>query len=79
MQSAGRGRPGARGPASSVAASRFPSAGFRAGRRIPGRTLAGVGVAVRARLEAMGYTGVALKWPNDLIHRHLKFGGILIE
>ena len=32
-----------------------------------------------ARLEAEGFRDVALKWPNDLIHRHLKVGGILID
>lgn len=48
-------------------------AGFLAGLSLA------VGVAVARALEAEGYTGVALKWPNDLIHRHLKFGGILIE
>ena len=48
-------------------------AGFLAGLSLA----AGVGV-VRA-LEAEGFTGVALKWPNDIIHRHLKLGGILIE
>ena len=30
-------------------------------------------------LEAEGLTGVELKWPNDLVHRHLKVGGILVE
>lgn len=48
-------------------------AGFLAGLSLA------VGVAVARALEAEGFTGIALKWPNDLIHRHLKFGGILIE
>jgi len=48
-------------------------AGFLAGLSLA------VGVAVARALEAEGFAGVALKWPNDLIHRHLKFGGILIE
>jgi BirA family biotin operon repressor/biotin-[acetyl-CoA-carboxylase] ligase len=30
-------------------------------------------------LEAQGLEGVELKWPNDLIYRHLKVGGILVE
>ena len=30
-------------------------------------------------LEKEGLAGVNLKWPNDLIHRHLKLGGILVE
>ena len=38
-----------------------------------------VGVAVVRALEAEGLTGVELKWPNDLVHRHLKVGGILVE
>ena len=38
-----------------------------------------VGVAVVRALEAEGLSGVELKWPNDLIHRHLKVGGILVE
>ena len=38
-----------------------------------------VGVAVVRSLEAEGLAGVELKWPNDLIHRHLKVGGILVE
>jgi BirA family biotin operon repressor/biotin-[acetyl-CoA-carboxylase] ligase len=48
-------------------------AGFLAGLSLA------VGVAVARALEAEGFAGVALKWPNDLIHRHLKFGGILLE
>ena len=48
-------------------------AGFLAGLSLA------VGVAVARALEAEGFAGVALKWPNDLVHRHLKFGGILIE
>ena len=38
-----------------------------------------VGVAVVRALEAEGLAGVELKWPNDLVHRHLKVGGILVE
>jgi BirA family biotin operon repressor/biotin-[acetyl-CoA-carboxylase] ligase len=48
-------------------------AGFLAGLSLA------VGVAVARALEAEGFTGIRLKWPNDLIHKHLKFGGILIE
>jgi BirA family transcriptional regulator, biotin operon repressor / biotin---[acetyl-CoA-carboxylase] ligase len=48
-------------------------AGFLAGLSLA------VGVAVVRALEAEGFTGVALKWPNDIIHRHLKLGGILVE
>jgi BirA family biotin operon repressor/biotin-[acetyl-CoA-carboxylase] ligase len=48
-------------------------AGFLAGLSLA------VGVAVARALENEGFRGVALKWPNDLVHRHLKTGGILIE
>jgi BirA family biotin operon repressor/biotin-[acetyl-CoA-carboxylase] ligase len=38
-----------------------------------------VGVAVVQALESLGATGVALKWPNDLLHGGAKLGGILVE
>ncbi len=79
-QSAGRGR---RGRAWSAVAGgsltfslgwRFEQgAGFLAGLSLA------VGVAVVRALEKEGLAGVELKWPNDLIHRHLKLGGILVE
>ena len=37
------------------------------------------GVAVCAVLERERLTGIQLKWPNDLLHRHCKLGGILVE
>lgn len=79
-QSAGRGRRGRSwtgvfgGSLTFSLGWRFEQgAGFLAGLSLA------VGVAVARALEAEGFAGVALKWPNDLIHRHLKFGGILIE
>jgi len=79
-QSAGRGR---RGRAWSAVAGgsltfslgwRFEQgAGFMAGLSLA------VGVAVVHALEREGLAGVELKWPNDLIYRHLKVGGILVE
>ena len=79
-QTAGRGRRGrawtavAGGSLTFSLGWRFEQgAGFLAGLSLA------VGVAVARALEAEGYTDIALKWPNDLIHRHLKFGGILIE
>lgn len=30
-------------------------------------------------LESLGAAGVALKWPNDILYRDAKLGGILIE
>lgn len=79
-QSAGRGR---RGKAWSAVAG--GSLTFSIGWRyeqgagyLAGLSLA-VGVAVVKALEAEGLGGVELKWPNDLVHRHLKVGGILVE
>jgi len=79
-QTAGRGRRGrtwtavAGGSLTFSLGWRFEQgAGFLAGLSLA------VGVAVVRALEAEGFRGVALKWPNDLVHRHLKVGGILIE
>jgi BirA family transcriptional regulator, biotin operon repressor / biotin---[acetyl-CoA-carboxylase] ligase len=79
-QTAGRGRRGrqwtavAGGSLTYSIGWRFEQgAGFLAGLSLA------VGVAVIRALEAEGLNGVELKWPNDLIHRHLKVGGILIE
>src|SRR5688572_2913207 len=38
-----------------------------------------VGVAAARALRALGARGVSLKWPNDLMARRRKLGGILIE
>ena len=38
-----------------------------------------VGVAVASALSAMGLDGVALKWPNDVLHDGRKLAGILLE
>jgi BirA family transcriptional regulator, biotin operon repressor / biotin---[acetyl-CoA-carboxylase] ligase len=79
-QSAGRGRRGrvwsavAGGSLTFSLAWRFEQgAGFMAGLSLA------VGVAIVHALEAEGLAGVELKWPNDLIYRHLKVGGILVE
>ena len=79
-QSAGRGRRG-RAWASPLAAHLYLSLQ----RRFDGgvAALAGlsiaVGVAAAEALHGLGFTEVALKWPNDLIARDRKLGGILIE
>ena len=79
-QTAGRGRRGRKWTAVAGGSLTF-SMGWRfeqgAG-YLAGLSLA-VGVAVIRALEAEGLPGVELKWPNDLIHRHLKVGGILVE
>jgi BirA family transcriptional regulator, biotin operon repressor / biotin---[acetyl-CoA-carboxylase] ligase len=38
-----------------------------------------VGVVLARLLHGFGYTDVLLKWPNDLLARDAKLGGILIE
>jgi BirA family transcriptional regulator, biotin operon repressor / biotin---[acetyl-CoA-carboxylase] ligase len=38
-----------------------------------------VGVAVARTLRDLGLNDVQLKWPNDILHRFHKLGGILIE
>ena len=38
-----------------------------------------LGVAVARALRELGLHDVQLKWPNDILHRFLKLGGILIE
>jgi BirA family biotin operon repressor/biotin-[acetyl-CoA-carboxylase] ligase len=79
-QTAGRGRRGRKWTAVAGGSLTFSlgwrfeqGAGFLAGLSLA------VGVAVIRALEAEGLHGVELKWPNDLIHRHLKVGGILVE
>ena len=79
-QTAGRGRRGRTWTAIAGGSLTFSlgwkfeqGAGFLAGLSLA------VGVAVVRALEAEGFKDIALKWPNDLIHRHLKVGGILIE
>src|SRR5678816_1979221 len=79
-QSAGRGRRGKVWTAVAGGSLTFSigwryeqGAGFLAGLSLA------VGVAVVKALEAEGLAGVELKWPNDLVHKHLKVGGILVE
>jgi BirA family biotin operon repressor/biotin-[acetyl-CoA-carboxylase] ligase len=79
-QTAGRGRRGrtwtavAGGSLTFSLGWRFEQgAGFLAGLSLA------VGVGVVHALEKEGLVGVSLKWPNDLIFRHLKVGGILVE
>jgi BirA family biotin operon repressor/biotin-[acetyl-CoA-carboxylase] ligase len=79
-QTAGRGRRGRKWTAVAGGSLTF-SLGWRFDQGagyLAGLSLA-VGVAVIRALEAEGIFGVELKWPNDLIHRHLKVGGILVE
>lgn len=83
-QTGGRGRRG-REWASPLAAniylslSRMFSGGLA---RLPGLSLV-AGVAAAEALAGLGYPGVALKWPNDLVverdGRFRKLGGLLVE
>jgi BirA family biotin operon repressor/biotin-[acetyl-CoA-carboxylase] ligase len=79
-QTAGRGRRGQRWTAVAGGSLTFSlgwrfeqGAGFLAGLSLA------VGVALSRALDAAGFKDVQLKWPNDLVHRHCKIGGILIE
>ena len=79
-QTAGRGRRGRKWTAVAGGSLTF-SLGWRFDQGagyLAGLSLA-VGVAVIRALDAEGLAGVELKWPNDLIYRHLKVGGILVE
>lgn len=79
-QSAGRGRQG-RTWVDQPGGSLLFSLGWQA--PVPVTGLAGlslaVGVAVGKVLERQGIAPVQLKWPNDLLFRHCKLGGILVE
>ena len=79
-QTAGRGSRGRRWLASPESSLTF-SVLWRFGsgvEKLSGLSLA-VGVAVASALEACGAKGIALKWPNDILHRDAKLGGILVE
>jgi len=80
LQLAGRGRLGRRWIApfgSTVAMSLAWSCGGEA-RRLPALSLA-TGVAVSRALARAGAAGIAVKWPNDILFRDRKLGGVLIE
>ena len=80
QQTAGRGRRG-RTWVSPLGRNIYSSTVWRfsAGASgLSGLSLA-VGVAIVKALEALGYKGVGLKWPNDLLWQGKKLGGILIE
>ena len=79
-QTAGRGRRG-RSWTAVVGGSLTFSLGWRFEQGagfLAGLSLA-VGVAVVRALEAAGFAGIELKWPNDLVYRNAKLGGVLIE
>ncbi len=80
LQSGGRGRHGRvwrtpLGGGLALSLRRRFDAGMAA---LGGLSLA-TGVAVVEALGDLGITGIALKWPNDLVAEGRKLGGILIE
>ena len=80
QQTGGRGRRG-RQWASPIASNLYLSLSrqFSGGLvRLGGLSLV-VGVAVAEALRQAGYTDVGVKWPNDLLVRGRKLGGILVE
>jgi BirA family biotin operon repressor/biotin-[acetyl-CoA-carboxylase] ligase len=79
-QSAGRGRRGRRWHSPPGCGVLF-SLGLpmqRAARDLGGLSIV-AGVAVVRALRALGAADAALKWPNDLLWRGAKLGGILVE
>lgn len=79
-QTGGRGRRG-RAWASPLAANLYLSLHrrFEGGiAALSGLSLA-VGIAAAEALRDLGYAEVGLKWPNDLLARGRKLGGILVE
>jgi BirA family biotin operon repressor/biotin-[acetyl-CoA-carboxylase] ligase len=79
-QTAGRGRRG-RSWTSVVGGSLTFSLGwrFQQGAGYLSALPLAVGVAIASTLEAEGFEGIGLKWPNDLVVRGRKLGGILVE
>ncbi|HUN69265.1 MAG TPA: biotin--[acetyl-CoA-carboxylase] ligase [Burkholderiales bacterium] len=79
-QTAGRGRRGRRWRSPHGAGATFS---IRRHMRCPPQQLSGlslaVGVAAARALRVLGAGEVMLKWPNDLLVRGAKLGGILIE
>ena len=80
FQSAGRGRRGRRWLAS-YASGLCLSVNWSFGdapAALSALSLA-VGVAILRALRRLGIHGLALKWPNDIVHGRRKLGGILID
>jgi BirA family biotin operon repressor/biotin-[acetyl-CoA-carboxylase] ligase len=80
IQTAGRGRRGNRWaapPGGSIALSMVWQ--FRAASMpLSGLSLV-AGLACLDALDGLGMSGIGLKWPNDLVARGRKLGGILVE
>ena len=80
QQTAGRGRRGrawASGPGDGLTLSLdWP---LRPGQPVPPGYPVGVGLGLIRALEALGYCGMGLKWPNDLMVGEAKLAGVLVE
>ena len=79
-QTAGRGRRGRKWRSAPGAGATFSI--LRRMRCTPAALVGlpiAVGAAAARALRALGARGVTLKWPNDLMARRRKLGGILIE
>lgn len=80
VQSAGRGRRGRNWHSPLGGGLTFSLLWrFTAGAAVLSTLSLAVGVAVVRALRGLGVTEAMLKWPNDIVHRHHKLGGILIE
>jgi len=79
-QTAGRGRMERRwySPPSSGLCMSMSYTFEKEPKNLPSLTLA-IGVGIAEALESMGVAGAGLKWPNDLVVRNGKLGGILTE
>jgi BirA family biotin operon repressor/biotin-[acetyl-CoA-carboxylase] ligase len=80
LQTAGRGRHGrpwrsARGAGATFSIRRAMRCGQS---KLAGLSVA-LGVCTARALRALGARGVTLKWPNDLMAKRGKLGGILVE
>lgn len=79
-QSAGRGSRGRHWAASPEASLTFSVLwDFAGGLAAMSGLSLGVGLAVVRALASCGVAGVSLKWPNDILYRDAKLGGILVE
>ena len=80
VQTAGRGQRGRKWRSAAGAGATFSILRRMhcAPRELAGLSLA-VGVATARALRALGVADVMLKWPNDLLVRDAKLGGVLIE
>jgi BirA family biotin operon repressor/biotin-[acetyl-CoA-carboxylase] ligase len=80
FQSAGRGRRGRRWVAPFASGLCLSvSWSYRDAPTAFGALSLAAGVAVLRALRGLGFADLALKWPNDVVHRDGKLGGILVD